>query len=688
MKATKRRTPQEARRRLAALDFILPVEIVEAWLRKFGIDAWAFVRGAPVWKNPDGTRRPITPQQLELMIGEADPVLWARVHLRETDPLRDDDGNIIIPVGSPWELTPVQAKIARLAEKHKSLILEAASETGKSRFLVLRALRSVDVYAKSILVGTFSENALDTLSRMIVAQCERNVMIGDGIAEKKLSPGFRMEFHNGGKIIGRICGVDGHNFLSEHVDEVLLDEAAKFRGDAFAMAWRAVRRGGSRIVGSTPDGSRTSPFFSLCQRSKALEKRDWEPDDATIEKDSGFVKVNVSRLDMPKTFVSDRRIEELKAQYGGEEAPEYQQQILGRWGAPSSSVWPPSLLEPNLTRNLPDYRIVVAANDRDRQVARVRVAKLSEDPGVQETMVADREVALRGGHEPTARDLASSIAAHFPSLGDSPLLYGGMDLGEVDDTEILLVRDTGARWEDVFRVVLRRLEYQPAQTEVIRAIDHAAGHRVILWAVDAGAGGGLFVEGLKGLGPCPYCARSEVFVGRADALAFATMNDEIDLETGKTIPNPDRRDAAGNPVPFRISNKEAATRYITRRFQARAWAVADDGGAGHAPLGAASLLLGHVADGVTSRGERKYRSAGNADHAVDARRMVALAIATTFRDYGGTPFVSPSLDVVSRITRDGRVVGGSELEVDPYRAVGSEPFGFGLGGVKRSFGDW
>ncbi len=678
---------------------LLPDVAIADFLTHYRLDAADVLAGKPVWKEADAEGKvrkvPLTVERIEALIGARDPVAWARLNLREVRDLVDDDGKVVIPRGSPWILRPAQERLARL---DVDFVSESASETGKTRDAALRALRYAAFHdGGKVLIVTHAERTQEEMALAILDQVDRERGIGNrGIAggligKPQRAPFWRYTFRNGATITLTISGGDGGSMLSQHVGLLILDEAQKFRSQqVFNEAWRAIDPGGRVAVYGTPSGNYSSPFYHLCASSRPIDGRD----EAKVERGDTpegdpapeFVKINISRLDMGYPFVTPRRKASWIAKFGGVESFGYQNNVLGRWSSASHSVWPmETMLRPNLTVNLPHYRIVVGDVNREEQTVRVRAARLSCVVGEAEKMIADRTSAL------FSADLSSTIASFYPSTDwIAPTLICGVDLGsEADPTEALFVRVTeSGRWEDVFRLVLRRAEYYPVQRDVFAALDHASGH-VANFGFDAGNAGGSFVQELRErFAKCPICGKDTGFERRSDAYAFGGVQEEVDILTGTLILNPDKsRDGA--EVAHKVSNKEAATRHLTRRMQAKLLAIADDGGAGDQNLAAAQLLVNHVYEGTTSRGEMKYR--GIDDHAVDARRCVALVIARQIRDgllsTGITASEAYDVGVVS-VPRGGsfREVGDSEDFYESERDSGGD---FSRGSsVREGFGDF
>ena len=381
-----------------------------------------------------------------------------------------------------------------------------------------------------------------------------------------------------------------------------------------------------------------------------------------------FRKINITKMDLPHPFWSEKRAAMYREMYGGENSVGWQTNVLGKWGSPSYSVFPMPTLRPNL-KFLPRYRIVVALLDRESARYHLRAARLA--PGLERVDDEDvvREELLARDERPflSARELAAGIAAFFPDLADwpDPLLYCGGDFGSAaDPTELIFATRAGLIWSDLFRLHLVNADW-PAQAEIVAHLDHASGHRV-KYGFDNGSAGAALVQVLTQMEQfkvCPVCKAPVYFEERLRAFGFGEHCDDVDLETGEVLTNPDKLDAAGSPMPLRLSNKEFSTRILERKAQAVQLGIAHDAGAGDQRLAAAQLLVNHTSIGVTSKNERRFKASD--DHHIDARRQLALVIASEVR---GDPWFA----------------------ADPAHLVRTEPSadkgGFGpVGGVVQGF---
>jgi hypothetical protein len=646
---------------------------IDRWLKKNKVPLRKIESGEPFWPTSEGLIA-LTVADIERLISIDDPVAWAWLNLTERDAVRDDDGTIITPAGSPWGLFPCQAELARIKG---NLIVECGAEVGKTRDIILGTLSDVDAHRLAVLIATDSDITNEEIWSELEFQLEANALIGGGVIDSSVKPFREKVFANGGRFQMRLCGHDGKQFRGGHFDRIRADEAAKWKNaQQWNELWRAGRPGSSFRIYSTPDGDYSSPFYALCERAQLGKGVGLSNRARSAEDEPRFKKINITKMQMPAPFWSEARAAKYREQYGGENSVGWQTNVLGRWGSPSYSVFPMPSLKPCL-KYLDWYRIVVALIDRERGRVQLRAARLSPEidqidgSGRREEMLLRTELPLLDG-----KDLGAQIAAFFPSIADwpDPLIYCGGDLGSATDpTELIFLRRTGLLWADVFRLHLQNADW-PVQADIVAALDHASGHRV-RYGFDNGSAGSALAQSLVQMPAfqiCPAGCKAQVFFGeRLKAFGFGDYCDEVDIETGETIPNPDKLDAGGAMMPHRLSNKEFSTRVLERKIQAKQLAIAPDAGAEDQRLAAAQLLVNHTYSGVTGKGERRFK--GQDDHHVDARRQAALVIASAVR---GEPFVPPDPATIGRlpasIRSGGLVDAGITAALD--RSSGSRIF--------------
>jgi len=540
-----------ARQKVApALRPLLPdPELYERWLQKRNI-GWRQIESGepciPVELPGGGVEMfPITLREVEKAIAREDVVAWAYLNLVEREGVRDpeDTTKWFIAPGEPWDLFPIQQTLARITA---NLIVECASEVGKTRDICAGSLWEADTArgGEGSLIAADSDNTLEEIWEELIFQVEANPLIGRGIKRIKIKPFRTMEFHSGFRLQLRICGSNGQQFRGAHITRtVRADEVAMWKNPKqLTELFRAKKPGSLVRLYSTPDGDYSSPFHALCNKAKPIDGRETfevmeEGARNTSIKDSPvFVKINITKMDLPYPFWSTARAEEYRDQYGGERSLGWITNVLGAWGSPQKSIFPWELLEP-LLKYIPEYRIATARFDAEAGALDLNTARL--DPAGED---CDRDPEAAGeGHEiilsrerislSEEGDLSRVIADTFPDISDlvSPKLYFGGDVGSAEDpTELICVRVVGKVWKDLYRL---HLAYAPwtLQTEVIRWLDCRSGHQA-MWSIDNGSAGAFLISSLTedlSKSDCPSCHTnvvwSERLTGRGFGLSIARL---------------------------------------------------------------------------------------------------------------------------------------------------------------------
>jgi hypothetical protein len=678
---------------------LLPAAMVARFLTKHGITVEQIAEGRPCWKMPDGLK-PLTIGDVETLIAVADPVAWMRLNLIEPrDVLNADTGEVAIVKGSPWVLAPVQERMARIS---RNALFECGAETGKTRNIIGRSLWLCDTRPGSkVLIACANQTVAEEIAVAADWQADQNGKIAQGKRRKLAkSPFYALTFENDSEIQLRLVGAAGEQLRGFHGTALFGDECALWRSlKCFTELYRAGESGAVVQLFSTHNGDRASAWYGIVSRARPLDKREGERFDDTVagELEPGFVKMRISKLDLPPPLWGPARKREAVALYNGEGSSEYRQNVLGEIGDPMTSIFSASLLEPCLSRTIEKYRLVVAEVDRESRRARFRAARLSGSKLAAEEILADEEIPLGNDF-----DFGETLARFFPETAEAtePRLYAGADLGsEKDPTEIIVARVDGPRWTDLFRLNLCNATWE-TQVAVFAALDCASHHRV-RWGLDAGSAGIFLAQRLasRDFEVCPKCRRDTHLSERVSAFNFGEVVDEVDPDTGEPVTDPDKRDAAGRPQARRLSRKEASTRILEARVQKRNLVLADDDGAGDARLGVSALMRGVSQIGITSRGERRFD--GRNDHHADARRQLALAIAKDAKDgFGGGGWVPADPALVAGTPRNG-ATANLFREHDTTREAGYTPAAYavytdeleagelfdGRGSVGGGFGD-
>ncbi len=631
-----------------ALATRLPNDLLEYFLKRHpNVTVEALRSGRRCWKK-GGKLVPLPVDVLEEIAASEDPVTFAFLNFTTQDNVVAADGSVVRARGTPLVLYPAQVRMIRSA-LGRNLILECGSEVGKTLLVTVLSAWAVHVAGAKVLIAVNKDSTAEGIFAALKYQVTGNPTVGGGLVGKpKLSPYREMVFASGGSIQWRLGGVSGDQFLGGHFGGgggsfpgpvIFADEVAKWKNPMIWNSfWRAAMPGARFLIASTPDGDYGGFFYALCSRATALDPNRRSGETSITEAPAGadepkkFYKLNIRKSDLPAPFWTEARAREYEQQYHGRDSVGWQTNVEGMWGSPVRSIFPYEKLRPCLRSDLSFYRLVTVFVDEKNRRAKVKVGALA--PGGGDVVVADEDVSY-----PSDRDLGETIASYFPPIydfngGDDPHLFGGADIGTVDPTELLIQRPSVSAkvWADVFRLHLVGAGHE-LMAEVFAAIDCSTNHRLRL-GVDNGGAGVAFVGRLRGRGfeTCSRCRADSHLDERISAFDFSVRVDEIELDTGETVPNPSNLDAAGRPKPHRCSNKEFSTRILERKVSRGELRIANDGGNGNGALGAAQLLTNHAQIGISSRGDRRFSTQD--DHSVDARRFAALMAAQIIRDEG------------------------------------------------------
>lgn len=659
----------------------LPWNFVGPWLEDWAITP-AKEDGEPPEILTSAGPAKVSWSDIEDLIAAEDPVAWGWLNLRERESVQNEEGETVMHSGDPWNLFPVQAKLARF---HGNLIVECGAEVGKTRDIVLGTLWEMDTKNGSSLIAADSDITLQEIWSEIEFQLGENPDIGMGVIDTRIKPYREKVFRNGNRFQMRLCGFDGKQFRGAHVSlSVRADEVTKWKyWQQLNELWRSGKPGVQFRMYSTPDGDYSSPFYEMCARAIPIDGRATgrgaKKSALASSDEPRFRKINIRKQELPPPFWTEARAAKLREQYGGEQSIGWLTNVEGKWGSPNYSVFPAQTLKSVLRdgNDLPHYRIATATIDTEKRVLYLNAARLSskgetEDGAHREEILA-REVLVID----STRSLAQAIAQQFPEevrKWQAPL-YCGVDPGSAKDpTEVIFVQVVDKDWIDVFRLHLRYAEW-PEQATIFAWLDHASGHRA-KYGFDNGAGGSGLVQMLtlmEEYSRCPSCQTAVYFAERVTAFGFGDNTDEIDVETGEVAMSSAKKDAQGNPTPNRISRKEYSTRLLERKMQAWELRIANDGGAGNQSLAGPQLMINHTVK--TVNGRRHFRELD--DHHVDARRQAALSIV---QDLYGSRFIDASPEVMA--------TSGRRVMLDSFAVEGMNTRDFGMDGRAFVGVDW
>lgn len=560
----------------------------------------------------------ITLDELQVYLIDADPVLWAECNLLD----KDAGGE------APWQFFDYQKVGARCLS---DCLFECAAEVGKTRDIVAVSLWLL--FGKgprprgSILIAGALDGNLEDIYDEQDWQIASNPHLRAQIDwdRSKVKPYRKLVAINGNKIDYRPAGNEGKAFRGVHADLAgFFDEAAKAHTKKiWGEFWRALKPWAFAKIYSVPDGVTESEYFRFCRRARSIDPLRpvaaaslpgvavLTPEaqaDALATRHREFVKFRWPKSLMPPPFWTEERRKGYVEQFGGADSSEYQQNVLGNWGDPASTLFPWDRFAPCL-KHLLEYRELRLLWNRAEGTLLVSAYRLNpayeasaragdetdEELGAAQPLLELFEDELELG----MLDLGALLRRVFEPL--SGHLVGGIDCGSNDDpTEIFLYERRGRLRRTVARVQLRRFDY-PVQRSVVRHVDEIF-EPTLGWGLDAtGVGTALEHELLAGEEGWSLEGRLSGYVANANVA-------ELNPETGEPLLD----DRTGKPIL--VSSKEYGTRLLERAIQR------------------VELLLPPTPDVTaqwpqykarkTASGARKFDHTN--DHTIDAARVALL----------------------------------------------------------------
>lgn len=539
-------------------------------------------------------------EQFQLGIICADPVLWCAAFLRNSD---DPE--------CPWTYWGYQEESIR---HDGNTLHECGAEVGKTReiigYILWKALTTPQ--GSGIVTAPMTIHLLEIIDA-IAEQLSHNPAIGQALVLHRKQPHHHLKFANGFKVDFRPTGHDGEALRGVHVSTfAMFDEAAKAKNpDIFKEFWRASKPGCVHKLYSTPDGDRSTVFYRLCQKADGKLKDDESAGDLGL-KNLTFHKFHWSKELMPAPFWTPERRRFYIEQYGGEDSPGFQQNVLGNWGDPENSVFPWYQFQ-RLLHDIPEYRCLkVLVDDSHGEVnlygyevtrhgARGTGHGETQEPGAQRpepVTLCDRRIYKR------EFDIAAEIKAFFSPLPG--LLFGGADLGfSQDPTEVLVKLIFGRIHRTIARVQLKGVTYDQ-QASAIDALDDifGGGTNSMGWGLDFGNAGSAVVHILQGQEQFAGKAYEDRLTGYQFGAAYDAVNEAGDTITDKK---------SGKAV--RLSAKELSTDLLTTKMQR------------------VELQYPHDPDIMLYYPNHTYRNGQNRriykdidDHLIDADRVLTLRV--------------------------------------------------------------
>ncbi|MDP2167970.1 MAG: hypothetical protein Q8J64_06540 [Thermodesulfovibrionales bacterium] len=518
-----------------------------------------------------------------------DPILFCRAFLRDPDDPK-----------TPWEFWDYQTESVR---QRGNTIHECGAEVGKTREIIAYSLWKAFTTERGS--GLITAPMLTHLMEIIDALTEQlsNPLFKGSLILHRKYPHNHMKFSNGFTIDFRPAGFDGEALRAVHVKTfAIMDEATKAKNPAiFKEFWRATKPGAEHKLYSTPDGDRSCVFYRLCQKAEGKLKE--EENDLLTGKELSFKKFHWSKTLMPVPFWTPERRRFYVEQYGGEDSPGYQQNVLGNWGDPENSVFPWYQFA-RLLKDIPEYRrLKILVDDSQGEVSlfgtRYALPETTEgDARPQEQILCDRRIRRADF------DIRSEVKSFFSNLPG--LKFAGADLGfSQDPTEIYIKLVMGRTHRLIARLQLKGVSYDQ-QAEAIDAFDdiYDGGSMTLGWGIDFGNAGSAVVHVLQNQER--YSAKK--YEDRLTGYQFGATYDAVD-EEGEVIM--DRH----TKKPVKLTAKELATELMTKKMQRQELEYPYD----------PDLILFYP-NHTYREGEKHRIYRKDDDHVIDADRVLTLRV--------------------------------------------------------------
>lgn len=528
-----------------------------------------------------------------------DPYLWCQAFLREPeDPDHKD----------PYNFFDYQIESIRYPG---STIHKCGAEVGKTREIV--AWSSWKMFTSpggSGLMGAPQQTHLEEIIEALVDQMLWNEDLGRALKRHKKHPHHAFYLHNGFKTFFRPSGHDGESYRGVHVSTFAIkDEAAKDKNKRqWSEFWRAMKPSAVAKIYSVPDGDRSCEFFKLAARAvgKVVAPDSPDPPGPT---NLTFRQFKWSKTLMPPPFWTKARKDFYVEQYGGEDSPEYQHNVMGEDGDPENTVFPWNYLK-HCIKDIPEYRgMKILVNAADNEVIvkgyRCRLAGTGPDPAPKTVTMIDTDYRASTFFDMDADGESAftrEIKGFFGSF--SGMRRGGADLGfSGDPSEIIVKAIIGKKERMIARLQLKHVTYDQ-QCQAINALDDVYGPQTSLtWGTDFGNAGSAVAHDLQGL--AIYAHKD--YEGRLRGFMFQATTDNVD-EGGTPVID------AKTGKPARITLKELATDLLVKKMQRRELEYPAD----------PDIVL-YYTNHTVRMGARQRIYKADDDHLIDADRTQILA---------------------------------------------------------------
>ena len=510
-----------------------------------------------------------TLEEFQLRCINNDPGLWVPFFLREPeDPDHIDSYSLW-----EWQLESIRHVGPTF---HK-----CGAEVGKTREIIAWSMwKAFTTPNGSGLTGAPQQTHLDEIIDAKLEQLEFNPDLADSLIKHKKVPHHSMKWASGFKEHYRPAGHDGEAFRSLHVRTFLImDEVAKLhQKKQWSEAFRAAKPGCVPKFYTVPDGRRDTECYRL---SKLAEGGDEARKIGKLESATKYVQSLKYRLFvwpktiMPPPYWTPERKDKYIDDFGGEDSPGYQHNIMAQDGDPENPVFPWSQFQ-YVVKEVPEYRCLKVLVDAKNNEVIVRgykfgISGYSDGPVSDPVTLIDANftfkeapgkgffeyeiVSTPDGVRMTESEFRKLIRSFFVKVPGLNRLGGDFGFSQ-DPTEILIKNVIGKTKTIVARLHMKHVTYD-MQCQAFDAMDDIyCLPNTISGGTDLGNAGSAVMHDLCGL---PQYAHKD-YGNRLKGFQFEGTTENLD-EDGEKILD------AKNGQPVKITLKELATDHQTRRVQ-------------------------------------------------------------------------------------------------------------------------
>ena len=552
-----------------------------------------------------------------LLIG-ARPHLFANTFLREPD------------TREPYEFWPYQ--LPSVNYRRGDVIHKDGAEVGKTREIITlllwscytlhnlelldprgRPVRRVHSLVGAPLTGNLKD-IIDAIDEQFDLDESGHLKMMCGKAWHEKAPYHKMKFgHADGTAIidFRPAGISGAAFRGIHANAFGLKEEAALEKNPkqWSEYKRALKPTATERDYSVPDGDRNSAFYH-----RAASSLPW--DEFRLRYPQGFtgpgkpprVLFTWDKTMMPPPFWSDDRRREYIRDFGGEDSPGYQQNVLGKDGDPADSVFPWGTMGPCVV-DIHEYRCLKVLVNKEENEATFELYRFEPVAGAkdgEELLLWERTESISDWRdEETCRSSIEQLV--FEAFGQLPtgIPWAGADLGQTrDPTEITVALERGTTMRRVVRISLRGVEYIH-QAEFLRAVDIVADPDAErpMWGVDEGNAGTAVIGILN------QSRFDDQFDDRILGVQFGSAFEAVDLD-GEPIMV---KGSDGEEKQLRQNGKELGTDLIVMGMQKH-----------RAQYPLDPEVISHYSSHTATQGQRWRIYSKKNDHTIDADRVMMI----------------------------------------------------------------